>query len=149
MHVDLEIDVTPSPLPRARHASRGGFVSSYYTTVTKDKFNDYTDAILKALEEQSEYSQAELLEASKKGNTLSVSCMFYLPIPKGTSKKKTTLMEDTWQDKKPDLDNLIKMILDRCTGILFEDDNNISRIEAVKKYSQQPRIKLFIEYKPL
>jgi len=149
MHVDLEINVTPSPLPRARHASRGGFVSSYYTAITKDKFNDYTNAILKALEEQSEYSQEQLLQASKKGNTLSVSCAFYLPIPKSTSKKRTVLMEDMWHDKKPDLDNLIKMILDRCTGILFEDDNNVSKIIGVKKYSQNPRIKLFVEYKPL
>lgn len=72
-----------------------------------------------------------------------------MPIPKSLSKKKAEKLEGTWHDKKPDLDNLVKMILDRSSGILFQDDNNIAKITATKKYSKFPKIELYVEYEPL
>lgn len=149
MVIRLLIDVIPKPLPRARHASRNGYVSSYYTKETKEHFDEYQNAILNALSEQSTYSVDELLKASEKGNTVRIVCCFYMPIPKSLSKKKSEKLECSWHDKKPDLDNLVKMILDRSSGILFQDDNNIAKITATKKYSKFPKIELCVEYEPL
>ena len=54
-------------------------------------------------------------------------------MPKSWSKKKKLLKLGTPHTSKPDLDNLIKNILDRGNNILWEDDKNISYITASKK----------------
>ena len=37
-----------------------------------------------------------------------------------------------WRVKKPDLDNLIKLVKDGCSGIAFLDDNQIVKVAAEK-----------------
>jgi Holliday junction resolvase RusA-like endonuclease len=46
--------------------------------------------------------------------------------------------------KKPDLDNIIKAILDGCSKIVFDDDKQVTTINAQKCYSDKPRIEVKI-----
>jgi len=46
------------------------------------------------------------------------------------------------QNKRSDLDNLLKGFLDSMTGILYEDDRQISEIHAKRFLSKEPRILL-------
>jgi len=39
---------------------------------------------------------------------------------------------------KPDIDNLIKLVLDLCNGILWRDDAQIVELHAFQKYSENP-----------
>ena len=149
MEIKLTIDVVPSPLPRARHSSRGGFVNSYYPKEVQKKFDNYTDAILKALQYQSDYIPSQLVEHSKSGVYMSLDVTFYMPVNKSLSKKKKLETYGQRHTKKPDIDNLLKMVLDRSSGILYDDDNNIAEVTTRKIYSSYPRIELSIEYKPL
>ena len=149
MEIKLTIDVVPSPLPRARHSSRGGFVNSYYPKEVQAKFDNYTDVILKALQNEIIYTPTELVEHSKSGVYMSLDVTFYMPVNKSLSKKKKLETFGQRHTKKPDIDNLLKMVLDRSTGILYDDDNNIAEVTARKIYSSYPRIELSIEYKPL
>jgi len=48
---------------------------------------------------------------------------------------------------KPDLDNLIKFVLDSCNGILWEDDKIIGLIDATKRYSNHAATAITIEGK--
>lgn len=41
---------------------------------------------------------------------------------------------------KPDLDNLIKAVLDACNGIVWRDDAQITTGNASKEYSSDPRV---------
>ena len=40
---------------------------------------------------------------------------------------------------KPDLDNVVKLILDAINGIVFADDKQVVSISASKAYSDTPR----------
>ena len=48
--------------------------------------------------------------------------------------------------KKPDIDNIVKIILDSLNGIAFKDDNQITKIEVEKVYTfDEERVYVKIE----
>lgn len=46
--------------------------------------------------------------------------------------------------KKPDIDNVIKVVADSLNGIAYKDDTLIVEIYAIKHYSDDPRIEVTI-----
>lgn len=78
---------------------------------------------------------------------LRLDAVFYMPIPKSANKGLRERMagERTMHTKKPDVDNLLKSVLDGCNGIAYKDDNQIAQIRATKVYSENPRIAVTIE----
>ena len=42
--------------------------------------------------------------------------------------------------KKPDTDNIAKIILDSLNGIAYHDDAQIVRLTVQKSYSREPRV---------
>ena len=79
-----------------------------------------------------------------------VSITAFYSIPK-VSKQKQALMENNTElpTKKPDIDNLAKIILDALNGIAYHDDAQIVRLTVQKSYSREPRVSVTIqEYKP-
>lgn len=47
--------------------------------------------------------------------------------------------------KRPDLDNLVKFVLDALNGIFWKDDTYICRIETAKNYSEKPGVTIQIK----
>ena len=47
--------------------------------------------------------------------------------------------------KKPDIDNITKIILDALNAIAFKDDNQITKLEIEKQYSEEERVYIKIE----
>ena len=47
--------------------------------------------------------------------------------------------------KKPDIDNIIKVILDALNKMAFKDDNQITKIEVEKVYSEEEKVYIKIE----
>ena len=68
-----------------------------------------------------------------------MSLNFYMQIPESASKKKQDALLGIPHDKRPDLDNLIKFVLDVCNGLLFKDDAQVVKITAAKTWSKIPR----------
>lgn len=68
-----------------------------------------------------------------------VSMQFYYPVPKSDSKKvrKAKLDEEIAPTIKPDIDNLIKSVLDGLNGVAFGDDKQVTSITAAKLYSEK------------
>lgn len=68
-----------------------------------------------------------------------VHCIFCMPIAKTRSKRKKELAAQGWLrcTVRPDLDNLVKLVLDALNGIAYADDAQIVRIHAFKKYSEE------------
>ena len=64
------------------------------------------------------------------------------PIPKSYSKKKTAelLAGHKNYDKKPDCDNIAKMILDALNGIAYKDDSQVTHLCVSKEYGTQPKV---------
>ena len=47
--------------------------------------------------------------------------------------------------KKPDADNIIKIVLDAMNNFAFKDDTQVTKLEIEKKYDNTPRIYIKIE----
>lgn len=79
-----------------------------------------------------------------------VSVTFYIRPPQTISKVKTKHpvsneeLEKIYVDKKPDIDNYVKAVLDASNGLLFKDDGQIAALTTQKLYSLNPRIELEI-----
>lgn len=60
----------------------------------------------------------------------------YFEIPKSATKKeRAEIIEGKRINKKPDIDNIIKIILDSLNGLAYADDKQITKIEASKSYT--------------
>lgn len=68
----------------------------------------------------------------------------YYAIQKSTSKKRKELMlaHIIRPTKKPDADNIAKIILDSLNGIAYKDDSQIVSLIVNKYYSDIPRVEL-------
>lgn len=71
----------------------------------------------------------------------------YFAIPKSTSKKRVEqiLKQDIRPTKKPDIDNIAKIIIDGLNGIAYEDDKQVVSVRVNKYYSAEPRVEAVIE----
>lgn len=87
------------------------------------------------------------LKAQNYGNeplagSLKLNATFFLPIPrKSISKTRgTSKLDNKLHAHRPDLDNLIKFLLDVAQSCnLIQDDGCISMVEAIKRYAINPR----------
>ena len=69
---------------------------------------------------------------------VSVSVSAFFPIPKSYSKKKR---EDCLErilrpDKKPDMDNILKVVLDALNKVAYEDDKQVVELIGRKYYTE-------------
>lgn len=71
----------------------------------------------------------------------------YFKIPKSTSKKRKKLMveEKLRPTKKPDTDNLAKIVLDSLNTLAFHDDKQVVDLRVLKFYSEEPRTEVVLE----
>jgi Holliday junction resolvase RusA-like endonuclease len=81
----------------------------------------------------------------RKGNffssgPLEVFIWFTMPIPDSYSEKKKTALIGEYHIKKPDTDNLVKGVFDALNKILWQDDNQVSKVTAIKVYGEKPGI---------
>jgi Holliday junction resolvase RusA-like endonuclease len=69
---------------------------------------------------------------------VALSLAFGLPRPKsrpttvGRGKKKRTIR--IWPDRRPDVDKLIRAVLDSLTLVIFRDDSQVVQVHATKDY---------------
>ncbi|HCT63885.1 MAG TPA: RusA family crossover junction endodeoxyribonuclease [Lachnospiraceae bacterium] len=70
----------------------------------------------------------------------------YYAIPKSKPKNKKELMKQgvIRPDKKPDCDNVAKIILDALNGIAYADDKQVVRLTVEKWYSDKPRVEVVL-----
>ncbi len=54
--------------------------------------------------------------------------------------KETTTIGQLKINLEPDIDNLIKTVLDACNGHVWKDDNQITEITSSKRYGIEPKI---------
>lgn len=64
----------------------------------------------------------------------------YMPIPKSATKKRHGLLLDSFAAKKPDCDNIAKIVLDALNGIAYRDDASVVELRVSKHYSDAPRV---------
>ena len=110
------------------------------TTYTPNNTKDYENLIRQYFKVK--YPRYVPLE-----NRVEVSIKAYFKIPKNTSKKNTELMlkNEISPAKKPDIDNVTKVVLDALNKMAFKDDNQITKINVEKVYSEVEKIEVKVE----
>ncbi len=68
-----------------------------------------------------------------------IDITFVFQIPKSSSLKKQESLISKPYVGKCDVDNLIKKLLDSCTGALYTNDNIVTSISAEKIYGLHPK----------
>lgn len=109
--------------------------------VTPEKTRSYEEKVKAAYREK--YGDA----LSYPEEALKVQMLIGIGIPKNTGKKKREeMLEGKLRPaKKPDIDNVIKSVLDALNGEAYSDDKQIVDIRAVKYYTSEPFVLLEIE----
>lgn len=85
---------------------------------------EWTQSVASAAKDARERASEHLVT-----DAVEVDMAFYLPRPKTVSRKLP--------HKRPDLDKLIRTVLDAITGILFADDGQVVHITAGKYYADK------------
>ena len=136
MKVDFKVYGNPQGKGRPRFARRGNYVHAY----TPEKTVAYEEEIQTAYLRQCEnYCFGDA--------PVEFYVTAYYPIPKSVTKEKRMEINagQCRPTKKPDLDNVIKVIADSLNGIAYKDDAQICLIMIVKRYSDVPRLEIRIE----
>lgn len=152
MTINLTLNIEPKALPRARHSAKDNIVRSYYKRDTLNTFDTYTDMLnqaFKRLDIETRHIIRGMVEKPPERLGIALYVIFYMPMPKSFSNKKKIALDMQPHLFKPDTDNLLKMILDRAEGILFDNDKRIYSIRAEKVYSDKPRIEMTLNYEAL
>ena len=113
---------------RPRATARGGFAKLY------------TDAKTASYENLVALSAREALAGRLPlDEPLSMAVAVRLVPSASTSKKQRLAMlaKDVHPAKKPDLDNIVKAVMDGCNGVAFRDDCLVVQLIASKEYAAE------------
>lgn len=132
MQIEINFNETyeaPIGSPRPRFRNTGRFVQTYMpASYTKHK----------------DFIREQMPKALLDGK-LKVTLSFYFKVPKSWSNRKKLLAIGQYKRTKPDIDNLIKTVLDAANDHLWKDDNQIVEIHSFKQYAEEPKIILEVE----
>lgn len=121
----------PVPQARMRHSNFRGFVTTYDPNAKQKK------GIRAFLEQFRQYLPFDYPR---------ISFLFHMPVLKSTKKKDLGLYNSGFlkHDKKPDIDNLIKLYLDVLDGIVIFGDQKVSLGPCLKVYGSEPKTIIWI-----
>lgn len=76
-----------------------------------------------------------------------VTIVAYFEVPKAVNKaqREQMLANTISPTKKPDIDNIVKIVLDSMNKLAFRDDTQITKIEVEKNYSDEEKLYVKIE----
>ena len=115
----------PKGKDRPRFSRKGKFVKTY----TPEETTNYEDHV------RNEYRKAAHGQFFAGEVHMEIDC--YFSIPKSTSKKKTALMVsgEIRPTKKPDADNVAKIVADALNNVAYKDDTQIVELIVRRWYT--------------
>ena len=77
------------------------------------------------------------------GEPVEIYITAYFPIPKSTTKKDRERIrkKELFPTKKPDCDNIAKVICDALNGVAYHDDTQVVKLEVRKVFTEdEPKV---------
>jgi len=133
MDVEYKLTIPGKPIGKGR--PKFSTAGNYVRTYTPQQTVEYENLVRLAWMESG---------FEKLSGNVGVFISAYFPIPASISKKKREKMEGAFYDKKPDVDNICKIILDALNGIAYDDDKQVVKVAITKLYSAEPRAVVYI-----
>jgi Holliday junction resolvase RusA-like endonuclease len=140
MRIEFTVPAVPIAQPRQRHRVlqvAGRTIAQNYTPA-KAPVNDFKATVRFAA--SAAYSGPPLT------GPIDISIEFVLPRPKRLI-WKTRQMPRESHTSKPDIENLVKSVLDALTGTIWSDDAQVCHLLAAKWIAsglEQPQVKVLI-----
>lgn len=69
----------------------------------------------------------------------------HVAMPKSWSQKKRDMMRGTYAAKKPDADNIAKIILDGINHVCYHDDKQVSALCITKRWAAEGFVRVTVE----
>jgi Holliday junction resolvase RusA-like endonuclease len=134
MEKRLVMTIEPKPKERPRAAIIGGHARIFTPKTTEAYEKEIRAAWVRANGDKPEEGP------------LRARIYFGLPIPKSETKANKLLMvlRKVFPTKRPDLDNLIKSVLDALNGVAYKDDCQIVTMLSRKNYAEAPYVKVIL-----
>ena len=134
--ISFSIPGTPFGKQRPKFSRVGQYVKTY----TPDETVSYEN-LVKLM-----YQQEAKGQKFPEGSMLDVRIIAYYEIPKSTSKKKQRQMLEhkIRPTKKPDWDNIGKIVCDSLNKVAYHDDSAVVDAQVRKFYSENPRVDVTI-----
>lgn len=129
--IDLNFVVMGDPVGKSRpRFTRTGRV------YTPAKSAEYEKRVMQAA-----WSGMKRLKLDPTARPVHVDLIAYLPIPKSwTNKKRNEALVGALRPNKPDLDNILKAVLDGCNEVVYLDDKQVHSIRARKMYQTYDKL---------
>lgn len=133
-HIEFEINTIPKGKGRPRLTTLGGHAHAYTPKNTLE-FEREIAAAYKLKYPTFQFAPEDYL---------TVEILIKVPILKSFTKKEKEQARSglLLPAKKPDIDNIIKSILDALNSVCYPDDKQIVTIIAKKIYSDEPGLKI-------
>ena len=132
--ITLRVSGVPHP-----QGSKSAFVRGNRAIITegkgpgRQKHADWRAAVATAARDWQDAHQLPLLD-----EPLGVVIEFALPKPRSKPRWKR------WPDVKPDVDKLIRSVLDSLSGVIIADDSRVVTVTASKVYGDPPGCRVTI-----
>ena len=131
--------------PQGKARPRATMVGGHARVYTPSKTANYENLVRMAYAEQNP-------GALPSSGPIRITIRFLFAPPKAAywpkNSKHNGELKEGWEGKrhvsKPDIDNLVKSVLDGLNGIAFKDDSQIWRVTASKSYSEKPHVTVLI-----
>lgn len=140
----LEIPGIPNTKLRPRMGKNGVVYDQQYKEKAFTKL--LLKNALKMAQNGSDGKVASEAKSLKSSQAFAIDLVFCMPVNESDSIANVNLK--IWNlvpcNKKPDIDNLEKFILDCANKILFDDDHMIIKLSSKKIYSNQPKTEINI-----
>ena len=127
--------------PQGKGRPRFARAGSYVRTYTPDKTASYENLVKLEYERQCDGFRFD------DKDQLAIFILAYYSVPESSLKKKKELM---WANKirptkKPDADNILKIIADSLNGIAYKDDAQIVHATVDKYFDKTAHVEIWIE----
>jgi len=124
MKRDFSIIIPGEPIAQGRpkFSNRGGFVKAYDPKKSRDGKQSVKYFVANQMSDEG---------ADPMDGPIHMQVQFGIKLPTSQYRKRTPVPRK-WRIKKPDLDNLVKLVKDACSGIVYLDDNQIVKVSAEK-----------------
>ena len=126
----------PQGKGRPRFRRTGKFVSTYNPKST----TDYEKLVIESFKEQ------VTSDMSKWNGKVRISIQAMFLPPKSLSKKQKQYLYGHPHLKKPDIDNISKIILDSLNGVAYKDDSQIYELSISKYYWDDEFVCVYLFY---
>ncbi|MED4453063.1 RusA family crossover junction endodeoxyribonuclease [Metabacillus fastidiosus] len=129
----LKLTIPVEPMWAVRMTGRGKYIKP-----NAQRYLAYKDQI-KGLAKQ------QLKDRKLLTGALEVGILFTMPILKSWSNVKKQQAVGEYHTKKPDTDNLVKGVFDSLNKLVWQDDNQVAKVIAVKSYGEVTGMEIVIK----